>query len=63
MFRNDKIKTYLGNELTLTYHYIYNTYIVRHNKRKIYFKNIYKADFRLKALMFKKKRKRSTLIQ
>ena len=40
-------KTYLRNELKLTYHYIlsyiYNTFIVRHNKRRIYFKNIYKT--------------------
>ena len=54
-------KTYLRNELKLTYHYIlsyiYNTFIVRHNKRRIYFKNIHKTDFRLKTLMFKKKRK------
>ena len=39
---------YLRNELKLTYHYIlsyiYNTFIVRHNKRIIYFKNIYKTD-------------------
>ena len=27
----------------------YNIYIVRHNKRRIYFKNIYKTDFRLKT--------------
>ena len=49
MFRNDEIKLYLRNELKLTYHYIlsyiYNTFIVRHNKRRIYFKNIYKTDF------------------
>ena len=41
-------KTYLRNELKLTYHYvlsyIYNTFIVRYNKRRIYFKNIYKTD-------------------
>ena len=41
-------KTYLRNELKLTYHYIlsyiYNTFIVRHNKRIIYFKNIYRTD-------------------
>ena len=41
-------KTYLRNELKLTYNYIlsyiYNTFIVRHNKRRIYFKNIYKTD-------------------
>ena len=41
-------KTYLRNELKLTYHYIltyiYNTFIVRHNKRRIYFKNIYKIN-------------------
>ena len=40
--RRDKI--YLKNELKLTYHcilsYIYNTFTVRHNKRKTYFKNI-----------------------
>ena len=39
-------KTYLSNELKLTYHcilnYIYNTFIVRHNKRRMYFKNIKK---------------------
>ena len=39
---------YLRNELKLTYHYIlsyiYNAFIVRHNKRRIYFKNIYKTD-------------------
>ena len=60
-------KTYLRNELKLTYHYIlsciYNTFIMRHDKRRIYFKNIYKTDFRLKTLMFKKKRKRNTLIK
>ena len=44
---------YLGNELKVTCHdyilsYIYNTFIVRQNKRRIYFKNIYKIDFRLK---------------
>ena len=33
---------------------------MHHNKRRIYFKNIYKTDFRLKTLMFKKKRKRSS---
>ena len=42
-------KTYLRNELKLTYHYvlsyIYNTFSVRYNKRRIYFKNIYKTDF------------------
>ena len=41
-------KTYLINELKLTYHYIlsyiYNTFIVCHNKRIIYFKNIYKTN-------------------
>ena len=44
-------KTHLRNELKLTYHYIlsyiYITFIVRHNKRRIYFKNIsktYKTD-------------------
>ena len=41
-------KTFLSNELKLTYHYILsyinNTFIVRHNKRKIYFRNIYKTD-------------------
>ena len=41
-------KTCLRNELKLTYHYIlsyiYNTFIVRHNKRRIYFKNIYKTN-------------------
>ena len=41
-------KTYLRNELKLTYHYvlsyIYSTFIVRYNKRRIYFKNIYKTD-------------------
>ena len=41
-------KTYLRNELKLTHHrilsYIYNTFIVRHNKLRIYFKNIYKTD-------------------
>ena len=40
--------TYLRNKLKLTYHYIlsyiYSTFIVRHNKRIIYFKNIYKTD-------------------
>ena len=60
-------KTYLRNKLKLTYHYIlsyiYNTFIVHHNKRRSYFKNIYRTDFRLKTLMFKKKRKRHTLIQ
>ena len=39
---------YLRNELKLTYHYIlsyiYNTFIVRHNERRIYFKNINKTD-------------------
>ena len=41
-------KTYLRNELKLTYHYIlsyiYNTFIVCHNKQIICFKNIYKTD-------------------
>ena len=41
-------ETYLRNELKLTYHYIlsytYNAFIVRHNKRRIYFKNIYETD-------------------
>ena len=41
-------KTYLRNELKLTYHYIlsyiHNTFIVRYSKRRIYFKNIYKTD-------------------
>ena len=57
-------KTYLRNELKLTYHYvlsyIYNTFIVRYNKRRIYFKNIYKIDL---CDYFKKKRKNKTLIQ
>ena len=38
----------LRNELKLTCHYIlsyiYNTFIVRHNKRRSYFKNIHKTD-------------------
>ena len=38
----------LRNELKLAYHYIlsyiYNTFIVCHNKCRIYFKNIYKTD-------------------
>ena len=37
-------KTYLRNELKLTYHCIlrciYNTFIVRHNKQRIYFKHL-----------------------
>ena len=43
-------KTYVRNKLhvKLTDHYIlsyiYNTFIVRHNRRTIYFKNIYKTD-------------------
>ena len=40
-------KTYLRNEFRLTYYflsYIYNTFIMRHNKRRIYFKNMYKTD-------------------
>ena len=41
-------KTYLRNEFKLTYHYIlsyiYNTFIVRHNERRIYFKNVHKTD-------------------
>ena len=41
-------KTYLRNELKLTYHYIlsyiYNTFIVRHYKRRIYFRNIKRTD-------------------
>ena len=41
-------KTYLRNELKLSYHYISsyinNTFSVRHNKRRIYLKNIYKTD-------------------
>ena len=41
-------KTYLRNELKLTYHYIlsyiYNTFIVRHIKRRICFENTYKTD-------------------
>ena len=36
---------------------------MRHDERRIYFKNIYKTDFRLKTLTFKKKRKRNTLIK
>ena len=43
-------KTYPRNKLKLTYHYIssyiYNTFIVCHNKRRIYFKNVYKTDLR-----------------
>ena len=43
-----RVKTYLRNELKLTYYYIlsyiYNTFIVRHHKQRIYFKNIYKTD-------------------
>ena len=39
----------MRNELKLTYHYvlsyIYNTFIVRYNKRRTYFKNTYKTDF------------------
>ena len=39
---------YLRNKLKLTYHYIlsyiYNIFIVRHNKWRIYFKKIYKTD-------------------
>ena len=42
-------KTYLRNELKPTYHYIliyiHNIFIVRHNKQRVYFKNIYKTDF------------------
>ena len=41
-------KTYLRNELKLTYHYIlsyiYNTFTVRHNKRRMFFKIIYETD-------------------
>ena len=41
-------KTYLRNELKLRYHYIlsyiYNIFIVRHNKQRMYLKNIYKTD-------------------
>ena len=41
-------KTYMRKELKLTYNYILshisNTFIVRHNKRRIHFKNIYKTD-------------------
>ena len=37
-------KTYLRNELKQTLHYIksyiYNTFTVRHNERRIYFNNI-----------------------
>ena len=44
MFRNDEI----GNESKLKYYYIlsyiYNTFIVCHNKRRNYFRNIYKTD-------------------
>ena len=44
-------KTYLRNELKLTYNdnssYIYNTFIFDHRKRRIYFKNIYKTPMRL----------------
>ena len=50
MFSERRDKTCLRNEFKLTYHYIlsyiYNTSIVRHNKRIIYFKNIYKTDLR-----------------
>ena len=52
---------YLRNELKLTYHYIlsyiYNTFIVRHNKWRIYFKNIYKTDYRLKLWCLKRNAK------
>ena len=48
MFQNYEIKRDLRNELKLTYHYIlsyiYNIFIVRDNKRRVCFKNIYKAD-------------------
>ena len=41
-------KTYLRNELKLRYHYIlsyiYNIFIVRYNKQRMYLKNIYKTD-------------------
>ena len=48
-------KTYLRNELKLTYHYIYscyiyNTFIVRHSERRIYFKNVYTTPMWLKLL-------------
>ena len=46
MFLNDKIKHIY--KLKLTYHYIlsyiYNIFIVHHNKQRICFKNIYKTD-------------------
>ena len=49
-------KTNLRNELKQTYHYIksyiYNTFTVRHNERRIYLKNIYKTQI----LMFVKER-------
>ena len=41
-------KSYLRNAFKLAYHYILsdidNAFIVRHNKQRIYFKNIYKTD-------------------
>ena len=37
-------KTYLRNDYHYILIYIYNTFIVRHNNRRIYFKNISKTD-------------------
>ena len=48
-------KTYQRNELKITYHCILsyicnNTFVVRHNKRIIYFRKIYKTLMRLEQL-------------
>ena len=59
MFRNDEI----GKELKLKYHYIlsyiYDIFIVRHNKRRNYFRNIYKTDL-FYATVFKKRNAKGT---
>ena len=48
MFQKEGDKTYLRNELKLTYHYIlsyiYITFIVHNNKWKFYLKNMYKTN-------------------
>ena len=63
MFRNDKIKRSwerIKANNHYIYSYIYNALIVHYNKRRIYFKNIYKTDL---CDCLKKNRKRNTLIQ
>ena len=45
MLWNEEIKRiWETNNIPLHLSYIYNTFIVRQNKRKTYFQNIYKTD-------------------